>query len=200
MAEKEIGEPVKIGGMNMGRSPLVIVLAVFMFIGIPVGTFYFNYQKNARTEGDRSEKQIAEATARTLLVERHDRDIATNKSTSTENYASINDIEQRLTSLESFQTDAEGRLARAETTIEDNTEAQKAQRQRALVREGDRKVRDKRIASNTARVAEIERLLDEAKNKETSEYRASTKRLQLERQELLLEIERLKRDLGDAPN
>jgi len=104
----------------------------------------------------------------------------------------------RMTKIESFAADTEGRLGRAESSISENTDGQKQQRQRALVREGDRKVRDSRISDNARRIAEIDVKLANGAALETAEYRASTKRLQLERQELLLENQALRRDLGDA--
>jgi len=191
-------ENVKIGGMNMGRNPLMIVLALFIFIGIPIATFYFNYQKNARTEGDRSEKQIADATARTLLVERHDRDISANTKSVNNNSSSIANILTRMTQLESFKTDAEGRLRRAEETIAQNTDAQKQQRQRALIREGDRKVRDRRISENETRIQEIDITLSNHLNRESEIAGITANELRKEREDLILEVERLKRDLGDA--
>jgi len=195
MAAKQ--EDVKIGGMGFGRSPLVYVLGVFLFIGIPVGTFYFNYQKNSQASNDRSKEEIEAATARTLLVQGHDRDIVSHRKKLAEHDTTLRGHVTRVGLLENFQVDAKGRLDRAEAAVAENTEQQKQQRQRALIREGDRKVRDKKIEQNTNDIKSLENKLSAKLGKEIKEYRATAKRLQLERQQLLLQIQSLKRDLGD---
>jgi len=191
-------DDVKIGGMGFGKNPMVVVLVVFLSIGIPVGSFYFNYQKNNQASTDRSKEEIETATARTLLVQGHDRDIRANTEKLSQHDTTLRDHVTRVGLLENFQVDAKGRLGRAETAIAENTEGQKQQRQRALVREGDRKVRDGRILNNERAIKALQEKFSAKLNKEIKEYRATAKRLQLERQNLLLQIQSLKRDLGDS--
>ncbi len=145
------------------------------------------------------------AVARTLKVEGHDAKIRTLEAEFLADDAIMIDLEARMATLEAFKIEEEGKIRRAEEKIEILIVKEAEQRERAQARAGTRKVRDRRINELFERVETIDRRIDgivddmsEATAKELEEYRTRAKELQLERQQLMLEIQNLRRDLGDS--